>query len=334
VSGAPLTTLPRVYLFADSHGFCIGGRDVSSVFDYSGLLNEVVQECRKHAERGQLPSYIPELKKADPQMAGVAMMTARGLFEAGDTRQNFTLQSISKVFSLLVALERRGVEVVFAKVGSEPTGDSFNSIVKLETSEQKPLNPMINAGAIAVCSLIPGASVEERFSLISGLLESILDRPIEIDEAVYLSEKETGHRNRALAYFLKDINGLEGDVEEVLDLYFRQCSILVNCADLARIGMFLAAKGINGAGTPIVSANAVRLVSTFMVTCGMYNGSGEFAIQVGIPAKSGISGGILGVVPGQYGLATYGPALDRKGNSVVGISMLRRLSDVLDFSIF
>jgi len=320
--------------YSGPKGRCIGGRDVNALFDYSTLLAETLQEHKKQAERGQVASYIPELKKADPRMAGIALMTTRGLFEAGDTDVYFTLQSISKVISLLIALEHRGAEAVFAKVGSEPTGDSFNSIVKLETSEQKPLNPMINAGAIAVCSLIPGQSVEERFALLADLLESILGRPIQIDESVYMSEKETGHRNRALAYFLKDINGLEGDVEEVLDLYFRQCSILVNCVDLARIGMFLATKGINEAGSPIVSANAVRLVSTFMVTCGMYNGSGEFAIQVGIPAKSGVAGGILGVVPGQYGVATYGPALDRKGNSVVGISMLRRLSEVLDFSIF
>ena len=307
---------------------------MNSPFDYATLLEETVQEYRKHAERGTLPTYIPELKKGNPKLAGLALMTTRGLFEAGDTQEYFTLQSISKVFSLLVALEERGAEAVFAKVGSEPTGDSFNSIVKLETSEQKPLNPMINAGAIAVCSLIPGSSVDERFSLITDLLEKILGRPMEIDAAVYQSEKETGHRNRALAYFLKDINGLEGDVDEVLDLYFRQCSILVNCSELARIGMFLATKGISEAGSPIISTHAVRLVSTFMVTCGMYNGSGEFAIQVGIPAKSGVSGGILGVVPGQYGVATFGPALDRKGNSVVGISMLKRLSEVLDFSIF
>ncbi|NMB00775.1 MAG: glutaminase A [Firmicutes bacterium] len=303
-------------------------------FDFTTLLEETLQENKKHTERGQLPSYIPELKKGNPKHAGIALQTTTGLYEAGDTQVRFTLQSISKVISLLVALEQRGAEAVFAKVGSEPTGDSFNSIVKLETSEQKPLNPMINAGAIAVCSLIPGDSVEERFALITDLLEKILDRPIDIDESVYQSEKETGHRNRALAYFLKDINCLEGNVEEVLDLYFRQCSILVNCADLARIGMFLATKGINAAGNPLVSAQAVRLVSTFMVTCGMYNGSGEFAIQVGIPAKSGVAGGILGVVPGRYGVATFGPALDRKGNSVVGISMLKRLSEVLEFSIF
>lgn len=307
---------------------------MGTLYDYNSLLIKTVRDHRQYASSGQVANYIPELQKGDPTLAGLALMTPQGLFEAGDTRQSFTLQSISKVITLLVVLEERGEEAVFAKVGSEPTGDSFNSIVKLETSEQKPLNPMINAGAIAVCSLIPGSSVSERLALITDFLSKILQRSVVIDEAVYQSEKETGHRNRALAYFLKDINGLEGDVEEVLDLYFRQCSILVNCADLARIGMFLATKGISEEGVSLISAHTIRLTTTFMVTCGMYNASGEFAIQVGIPAKSGVSGGILGVVPGQFGVATFGPALDRKGNSVVGISMLRHLSQVLDFSIF
>lgn len=303
-------------------------------YDYGPLLEKTVQNHRRYTSLGRVASYIPELKKGNPSYTGCAIMTPWGLYEAGDTRQPFTLQSISKVFSLLVALEKRGVDSVFEKVGSEPTGDSFNSIVKLETSEQKPLNPMINAGAIAVCSLIPGGSVEERLALITDLMENILGRPVHVDEDVYRSEKETGHRNRALAYFLKDINGLEGDVEEVLDLYFRQCSILVDCADLARMGMFLASKGVNAAGESLISPGLIRLVTTFMVTCGMYNASGEFAIQVGIPAKSGVSGGILGFVPGKYGVAAFGPALDDKGNSVVGVRMLRHLSQILDLSIF
>lgn len=194
---------------------------------------------------------------------------------------------------------------------------------------------MINAGAIAVCSLIPGNSVHERLALITDLLQSILGRQVYVDEDVYRSEKETGHRNRALAYFLKDINGLEGDVEEVLDLYFRQCSLLVDCADLARLGMFLASKGVDAAGKALIAPELIRLVTTFMVTCGMYNASGEFAIQVGIPAKSGVSGGILGVVPGKCGgVAAFGPALDEKGNSVVGVRMLQHLSRTLDLSIF
>ncbi len=301
---------------------------------YEQLLKTAVERHRHFAKLGKVADYIPELKKSNPDLVGCALKTPRGLYEAGDSRHTFTLQSISKVFSLLVALERRGVEAVFSKVGSEPTGDSFNSIVKLETSAQKPLNPMINAGAIAVCSLIPGSSVQERLGLITNLLEAILGRAVAVDEKVYRSEKETGHRNRALAYFLKDINCLEGDVEEVLDLYFRQCSIVVDCVDLARIGMFLAAKGTAEAGAPLISPGLVRLVTTFMVMCGMYNASGEFAVQVGIPAKSGVSGGILGVVPGRCGVAVFGPALDEKGNSVVGIRMLKYLSRVLDFSIF
>lgn len=302
--------------------------------DYASLLADAVQEHRCYANQGQVASYIPELKKGDPSLAGCALMTAGSLYEAGDTRQTFTLQSISKVFSLLVALEKRGIDSVFEKVGSEPTGDSFNSIVKLETSEQKPLNPMINAGAIAVCSLIPGNSVGERLGLIIELLEKILGRSVVLDQQVYHSERETGHRNRALAYFLKDIDCLEGNVDEVLDLYFRQCSILVDCADLARMGMFLAAKGVNEAGENLIAPGLIRLVTTFMVTCGMYNASGEFAIHVGIPAKSGVSGGILGVVPGRYGVAAFGPALDEKGNSVVGVRMLRHLSRMMDLSIF
>ncbi len=302
--------------------------------DYGPLLEKTVRTHRSYTALGQVASYIPELKKGNPSFAGCALMAPWGLYEAGDTRQPFTLQSISKVFSLLVALKTRGAEVVFEKVGSEPTGDSFNSIVKLETSEQKPLNPMINAGAIAVCSLIPGASAQERLALIINLLQDILGRRVYVDEQVYQSEKETGHRNRALAYFLKDIKCLEGDVEEVLDLYFQQCSILVDCADLARLGMFLASKGVNARGEALIAPELIRLVTTFMVTCGMYNASGEFAIQVGIPAKSGVSGGILGVVPGKYGVAAFGPALDQKGNSVVGVRMLRHLSQILDLSIF
>ncbi|HHU61682.1 MAG TPA: glutaminase A, partial [Natronincola sp.] len=242
--------------------------------------------------------------------------------------------SISKVISLIVALEARGAEAVFKKVGAEPTGDSFNSIVKLETSQQKPLNPMINAGAIAVCSLIPGTDVDERFQLIKTLLSKILGRPICVDKAVYESEKKTGHRNRSLAYFLKDINCLDGDVEEVLDLYFRQCSILVDCTDLANMGMFIAQKGITFEGEKLISTHSARLATTFMVTCGMYNASGEFAVKVGIPAKSGVSGGVLGLVPGKCGIATFGPALDEKGNSVVGVNILDNLSNTLNLSIF
>lgn len=298
------------------------------------ILEQLVTEHREAHHLGKVAAYIPELGKGDPSLAGIALWGPEGLTSAGDSQVLFTLQSISKIITLMVVLRDRGEEEVFSRVGPEPTGDPFNSIVKLETSERRPLNPMINAGAIAVCGMLEGSTVEERFSRVIGLLEEILGRKVTIDEGVYQSEKATGHRNRSLAYFLKDTGVLDGDVEEVVDLYFRQCSILVTCEELARIGLFLASKGVTMEGKRLLPRGIVRLVTTFMVTCGMYNASGEFAIQVGIPAKSGVAGGILAVVPDKFGLGTFGPALDAKGNSVVGVRMLRDLSRKLDLSIF
>jgi glutaminase len=298
------------------------------------ILESLIDQHRSAYTEGEVASYIPELKKGNPALAGIAVWGPDGLVAAGDTQVPFTLQSISKIITLMVVLEQRGEAEVFSRVGPEPTGDPFNSILKLEISERRPLNPMINAGAIAVCSLLIGNTVEERFAHVTSLLAEILGREVFIDEQVYQSEKATGHRNRALAYFLKDTGVLEGDVEEVVDLYFRQCSILVTCEELARIGFFLATKGVALTGKRLLPPSIVRLVTTFMVTCGMYNASGEFAIKAGIPAKSGVAGGILAAVPGQFGIGTFGPALDSKGNSVVGFRMLCDLSRRLDLSIF
>lgn len=298
------------------------------------LLTDLVAKHHSAYTEGKVAAYIPELKKGNPALVGIAMWGPDGLVAAGDTRVPFTLQSISKVITLMVVLRDKGEEEVFSRVGPEPTGDPFNSILKLEIADRRPLNPMINAGAIAVCSLLEGATVEERFARVTNLLAEILERDVYIDEQVYESEKATGHRNRALAYFLKDTGVLEGDVEEVVDLYFRQCSIVVTCEELARIGWFLATKGLALSGKRLLPPSIVRLVTTFMVTCGMYNASGEFAIKAGIPAKSGVAGGILAAVPGRFGIGTFGPALDQKGNSVVGFRMLCDLSRRLDLSIF
>ena len=298
------------------------------------VLDRLVEEHRSAHYLGQVADYIPELGKGDPSLAGIAVWGREGLVSAGDCRVHFTLQSISKIITLMVVLRDCGDEEVFSLVGPEPTGDHFNSIVKLETAELRPLNHMINAGAIAVCGMLQGQTVEERFARVTDLLEEILGRPVYIDENVYQSEKETGHRNRALAYFLKDTGVLDVDVEEVVDLYFRQCSILVTCEELARIGLFVADKGVTLDGKRLLPRSIVRLATTFMVTCGMYNASGEFAIKVGIPAKSGVAGGILAAVPGRFGIGTFGPALDGKGNSIVGVRMLRDLSRQFELSIF
>ena len=199
------------------------------------ILESLIDQHRSAYTEGEVASYIPELKKGNPALAGIAVWGPDGLVAAGDTQVPFTLQSISKIITLMVVLEQRGEAEVFSRVGPEPTGDPFNSILKLEISERRPLNPMINAGAIAVCSLLIGNTVEERFAHVTSLLAEILGREVFIDEQVYQSEKATGHRNRALAYFLKDTGVLEG-CRRVVDLYFRQCSILVTCEELARIG--------------------------------------------------------------------------------------------------
>jgi len=302
------------------------------------LLQELVKRNKKYTKEGKVATYIPELSKMDPDKLGIVVVdTSNKIYRAGDFSLKFTMQSMSKPIVLLLALMDAGEEVVFSKVGKEPTGDPFNSIMKLETHEKsKPFNPLINAGAITVTSLIKGNSLEEKFNRIINMVRRISKNPnLEINKDVYLSEKATGDRNRAIAYFLRDNGILEGNVEDVLDLYFRQCSIEVTCEDIARMGMFLANQGIDiETGEKIVSKHVTQIIKTFMVTCGMYDASGEFAIDVGIPSKSGVSGGIISSVPNKMGIGVVGPALDSKGNSIAGVRLLKDLSQELKLSIF
>ncbi len=302
------------------------------------LLNKLVEKNRVWVNDGKVADYIPELSKMDLRKLGVVLVDTGGkVYRAGDYQVRFTVQSMSKPIVLLLALLDNGEETVFKKVGKEPTGDPFNSMVKLETlNPSKPLNPMINAGAIAVTSLIKGKTKEEKFSRILELFRKISKNPkLDINMDVYLSEKKTGDRNRSIAYFLRDIGILEGDVEEILDLYFRQCSIEVNCEDVANMGMFLANQGFDReSGKNIAPKHLTQIVKTFMVTCGMYDASGEYATDVGIPSKSGVSGGIMCAVPNKMGIGVVGPALDLKGNSIAGIKILEDLSKELKLSIF
>jgi glutaminase len=299
-------------------------------------LQKVLVKCRPYSTQGRVANYIPELSKADPHKLGISIANCNGeVISVGDCEAQFTLQSMSKVISLLLALEDWGEEAVFSKVGMEPTGDPFNSIIKLETLHgHKPLNPMINAGAIAVASMIEGNSVDERFRRILTLVQTITDNPtLSLNEEVYQSEKQTGDRNRSLAYFMKSTGIIETDVEEALDLYFRFNSIHVQCIDLAKIGCFLANQGCVGP-KHLVSAKHIRIAMTIMFTSGMYNASGEFAIHVGFPAKSGVSGGIIATVPGKMGIGVIGPAIDEKGNSVAGVQVLKTLSEDLSLGVF
>jgi glutaminase len=231
----------------------------------------------------------------------------------------------------------RGEEEVFSKVGMEPTGDPFNSISKLESSvPSKPLNPMINAGALAVTNMINGSTVDEQIGRFLALLHEMTgNSSIQYSEEVAKSEFQTASLNRALAYFMQEHGLIEGDVEDLIDLYTKQCAIEINCHDLAQIGMVIANDGrLPETGREVLPKRIAKLVKTFMATCGMYNASGEFAIKVGIPSKSGVSGGILSSYPGLLGIGIYGPALDKKGNSIAGIKLLEMLSSRYELSIF
>ena len=297
-------------------------------------LEKAVNEGRRFTKNGRVATYIPELSKADPEQIGACIKTVKGeTYSAGNWRVPFTMQSISKTISLTLALQTAGYDKVFSKVGLEPTGDSFNSIVKLETRTPHLLNPMINAGAIATASCIPG---EDPFELYLDLAKKVcLNRTLSINMEVYLSEKRAGMRNRSMAYWMKSENIIEGDPEEALDLYFRMCSVNVTAEDLANWGMVLANDGVDPiSGERLAESWIVRIVKTFMVTCGMYDGSGEFAIKAGIPSKSGVGGGILSAVEGRMGIGVFNPSLDLKGNSIGGMHLLEHLSKSLGLHYF
>lgn len=303
------------------------------------LLESLVEKNKVYAKEGKLAAYIPALMEADPEALGVCVVDLKDNYEfwAGDSDVKFTIQSISKVVSLIIALNDNGRTNVFSKVNVEPTGMGFNSIVNLEAAmENRPYNPMINAGAIVTTSLIFGETQEKKLERILNFLRRATNNPnIGINEEIYLNEKATGDRNRALAYYMKSTGALEGEVEEVLDLYFKQCSIEATARDLARFGAVIANDGVTPwSNEVLMSRDICRIVKTIMVTCGMYDASGEFAIHVGVPAKSGVGGGVLATVPRRYGIGIYGPALDKKGNSVCGLHILKDLSEEFDLSIF
>lgn len=301
------------------------------------LLNRLVKKNIPETKLGTVASYIPELDKARKDALGIYIIDNEGNeYFSGDYETKFTIQSISKIVALMLAILDNGEEYVFSKVGMEPTGDPFNSITKLETSrEKKPYNPLINAGAIAVSSMIKGKDARDKFERLLDFFKKISeDETLDVNYKIYCGESETGNRNRAMGYFLKGEGIIEGNVEDALDIYFKQCSIEVTAKTLAKIGLFLANNGKLSTGEIVITPKIATIVKTLMVTCGMYDSSGEFAVRAGIPSKSGVGGGILSVVPGKMGIGVYGPSLDKKGNSIAGISLLEDLSSELNLTIF
>lgn len=289
-------------------------------------LARLLAQCDS-AGGGQLADYIPELAQADPSKIAIAICTTDGVvYAAGDTDYEFTIQSISKPFAYALALRERGLDEVLRKVGVEPSGEAFNEL-SLDERTDRPLNPMINAGAITTHALLPGTPGAGRAQALQELLERMVGRSLQVDESVYQSELDTAFRNLSLAYMLRNVGAVQGDVTEIVAGYTRQCAIKVNVQDLARMAGILANQGrCPRTREQLFDRKLVRQMLSVMTSCGMYNGAGDWLSRVGIPAKSGVAGGILGALPGQFGVAVFSPKLDEAGNSVRGVRMMERLS--------
>ena len=290
------------------------------------VLDNIYEKYR-NVDDGAVATYIPELGKADPKDFGICLVTADGrIFRAGDCDKEFTIQSMCKPFAFQMALERHGVAETLQYVGVEPSGDPFNSI-ELSAKTTRPFNPMINAGAIVIASRIKQSPVEAGVEAFVDTMGDAAGRSLRIDGAVLESETLTGNRNRAIAYLMRNFSIIDEQVNESLHQYFAQCSLLVTCQDMAMMGATLANMGTNPVtGKRVFDFRYIKYVLTVMLTCGLYDYAGGWAYEVGLPAKSGVSGGIFGVVNRQLGISVYSPKLDAQGNSVRGILVCKELA--------
>lgn len=305
--------------------------------DLQSLLDSLNAEMKATTDRGRVADYIPELAKQDPAKFGIAVATIDGnVASAGDAGEPFSIQSISKVFVLTMALGKIG-EDLWERVGREPSGSAFNSIVQLEHEKGIPRNPFINAGAI-VCSdvVLAGHQPRETIGEILCFVRSVAaDEAVHVDKHVAQSETETGFRNAALANYMRAFGNLHHPVDQTLGVYFHQCAIAMSCVQLARAGLFLANGGINPrTGQPVISCERARRINAIMMTCGHYDGSGDFAFRVGLPGKSGVGGGILVIVPGRAAIAVWSPGLDTSGNSKLGAMALESLVEETGWNVF
>lgn len=305
--------------------------------DLQDIIDGIVSDIRPRLGEGKVADYIPQLARVDPKQFGIAIATVEGQhYTAGDAEVPFSLQSISKVFMLTLALGKIG-EAVWKRVGREPSGSAFNSIVQLEHEHGIPRNPFINAGAIAIADIVlSGSQPREAIGEYLRFLQMLTDDDtIYIDHKVAQSETATGYRNYALAQFMRSFGNLDHSADHVLGVYFHQCALAITCSQLARAGLFLAAEGRNPlTGHSIVSVKRARRINALMLTCGHYDGSGDFAYHVGLPGKSGVGGGILAVAPGRASIAVWSPGLNRVGNSLLGSEALEMLAARTGWSVF
>ena len=298
------------------------------------IINEAMETARKKIPHGAVATYIPELGKVNPDQLGICIYPLAGeKICIGDYNVRFTMQSISKVIMLIVALEVCGVKRVFEKVGAEPSGEAFNSLVELDLNDSRPYNPLINSGALAMCGLLlPEVSFQDMLRFTRAICS---DPDITLNENVFDSEMKTCSRNRSIAYLLESKGIITTDVEDTLRFYTKMCSMNVTAEALANLGKKLANDGVcELTGKRYMSSKTARIVKTLMLTCGMYDGSGTFAINVGIPTKSGVGGGLLSVSDKRAGIGVFGPSLDEKGNSIAGCKLLREISNELRLNLF
>ena len=309
----------------------------SAAPDLDEVVKDIADEMRQRTDRGEVARYIPELARVDAGAFGLAVVDADGHIAAGgDSRTPFSIQSISKVFTLTLALGMVG-DRLWRRVGREPSGNPFNSIVQLERERGVPRNPFINAGAIAVTDVIvSGYQPRESLGEILRFMRFLAaDDQISIDEAVAASEKRTGFRNTALANYMKSFGVIESPVDYTLGVYFHHCALAMSCEQLAMAGRYLAHGGRNpSTGHLVVPPERARRINALMLTCGHYDGSGEFAYRVGLPGKSGVGGGIMAVAPGKASIAVWAPGLDASGNSHLGRIALEALTRRMGWSIF
>jgi len=298
------------------------------------IIMRAIEKARKEIPNGHVATYIPELGKMNPDQLGICLFPLAGEnICLGDYDVRFTIQSVSKVIMLIAAMEVCGTEKVFEIVGSEPSGEAFNSLVELDLNDSRPYNPLINSGALAVCGLLlPEVSYHDMLRFTRAICS---DDEITLNEAVFESEMKTCSRNRSIAYLLESKGIITTDVEDVLKFYSRLCSLNCTAASLANLGQKLANDGVDAdTGKRFMSSKSARIAKTLMLTCGMYDGSGTFAIEVGIPTKSGVGGGLLSVSDKRAGIGVFGPALDEQGNSIAGVSLLKEISNELRLNLF
>jgi len=305
--------------------------------DIGSIVAEIAAEMADEAERGRVADYIAPLAEVDPARFGMAVITADGdCHLGGDAEESFSIQSISKVFTLTLALGRVG-DRLWDRVGREPSGTAFNSIVQLESEHGVPRNPFINAGAMVVSDLIlAGHQPREAIGEIVRFVRSLAgDDTIFVDENVARAEQATGYRNVALANYMRAFDNLKNPVDLTLGVYFHHCAIAMSCRQLASAGRYLMARGVNPeTGKRVVSPERARRINALMLTCGHYDGSGEFAFRVGLPGKSGVGGGILAIAPGCASIAVWSPGLNERGNSRLGMIALERLVQRTGWSVF